>query len=247
MVNKLVIKNIIDKYYLGENDSVKWTIENKKLSIPFMSASRELIGRITHSNFNLEDCNLAIFDTKKLLNLITITHGNLLFNFEKVKSFYTKMHFADENFNLTYALADPLLIAKVGEVTEPNWDSIIPLSKDSMAHLIKAKSALSGETNTNIMTTSVEKDLNGDNQFMFTFGDEHGHNNKVRYQMGGIVKESREAIPYNSDTFKNILNVNKDMENGCLYFSYKGLMKIEFTLGELTSTYYLVRRESTNF
>jgi hypothetical protein len=247
MVNKLVIKSIIDKYYLGENDSVKWGIKDKNLTIPFMSSSRELIGRITHSNFNLDDCELAIFDTKKLLNLITITHGDLLFTFDKVKSYYTKMHFADENFSLTYALADPLLIGKVGEVTEPNWDSIIPLSKDSIAHLIKAKSALSGETNTNIMTTNVEKDLNGDNAFIFTFGDEHGHNNKVKYQMYGEVSPSNESIPYNSDTFKNILNVNKDMENGCLYFSYKGLMKIEFTLGELTSTYYLVRRESTNF
>ncbi len=247
MINKLVIKSIIDKYYLGENDSVKWLIKDNHLEIPFMSASRELIGKITHSNFDLEDCNLAIFDTKKLLNLITITHGNLMFSFEKVKSFYTKMNFADENFNLTYALADPLLIAKVGEVTEPEWDTILSLSKDNISHLIKAKSALSGETNTNIMTTSVEKDLDGDSAFVFTFGDEHGHNNKVKYQMYGVVGECNETIPYNSDTFRNILNVNKDMEEGNIYFSYKGLMKVEFKVGELTSTYYLVRRESTNF
>jgi hypothetical protein len=247
MINKLVIKSIIDKYYLGENDSVKWLIKDNHLEIPFMSASKELIGKISHSNFTLEDCELAIFDTKKLLNLISITHGDLIFNLEKTKSIYTKMHFEDANFSLTYALADPLLIGKVGQVTEPQWDSTIELTSDNLLHLVKAKNALSGENNVNIMTTSVEEDLNGNYRLIFTFGDEHGHNNKVKYQLEGNITPSSEMIPYNSDTFRNILNVNKDMEEGKLYVSYKGLLKLEFKTQDTISTYYLVRRENTNF
>jgi hypothetical protein len=247
MINKLVIKGIIDKYYLGEIQSVKWVVKDGNLEIPFMSPSKELIGKITHSNFNIENCELAIFDTKKLSNLISITHGDLLFNLEKTNSVYTKMHFEDEIYSLTYALADPLLIGKVGQVQEPEWDCSIDLTTDNLHHIVKAKNALSGENNTNVMTTHVEEDINGVLQFVLTFGDEHGHNNKVKYQLEGELSKNLEMVPYNSDIFRNILNVNKDMQQGKMLVSYKGLIKLEFKVDEVTSTYYLVRRESTNF
>jgi len=247
MINKLVLQGIINKYYLGEIQSVKWIVKDNTLEVPFMSPSKELIGKVTHSNFNLEDCELAIFDTKKLSNLISITHGDLLFNLEKTKSIYTKIHFEDENYSLTYALADPLLIGKVGQVQEPEWDCTIELTSENLLHIVKAKNALSGENNVNIMSTHVEEDINGVLQFILTFGDEYGHNNKVRYQLEGDLTQNLEMIPYNSDIFRNILNVNKDMQQGKMWVSYKGLIKLEFTVDNTTSTYYLVRRESTNF
>ncbi len=81
--------------------------DTQTLTIEFMSVNKEVIGKIVHENFDLEDSELAIFDTKKLLNLISITSSDLMFTLEKGKSVYTKMHFADNAFNLTYALADP--------------------------------------------------------------------------------------------------------------------------------------------
>ena len=128
MVNKLILQSIINKYYLGEVESVKWKIQDKVLTIDFMSVNKEVIGNIIHTDINIEDSNLAIFDTKKLLNLINITSGDLLINFEKTKSIYTKMFLADSDFNLTYALSDPLLIAKPGTVDEPKWDTYVCLS-----------------------------------------------------------------------------------------------------------------------
>jgi len=124
MINKLVLQNVINKYHLGEIEQVKWKTSNKTLSIDFMTLNKEVIGNITHKDFDLEDSELAIYETKRLLNLLSITQGDLLFNLEKTKSIYTKIHFADTNFNLTYALSDPLLIGKVGSVTEPEWDAV---------------------------------------------------------------------------------------------------------------------------
>ena len=91
MVNKLILQSIINKYHLGEIQSVKWNIQNKKLNIDFMSINKEIIGNVTHTDMGIEDSNLAIFDTKKLLSLINITSGDLLINFEKTKAIYTKM------------------------------------------------------------------------------------------------------------------------------------------------------------
>jgi hypothetical protein len=159
MVNKLVLQSVINKYYLGENESVKWKINNKTLTIDFMSINKEVIGKIVYDGFDVEDSELAIFDTKKFLNLLSITSNDLMFNLEKGKSVYTKMHFADNSFNLTYALADPLLIGKVASVTEPEWDACLPLEKEHVDNLVKAKNALTGIGS---MTISVDKDFNDD-------------------------------------------------------------------------------------
>jgi hypothetical protein len=244
VVNKLILQSVINKYYLGENESVKWKIKDKTLTIDFMSISKEVIGNITHNNIDIEDSELAIFDTKKLLNLIGITSGDLLFSLEKNRNLCTKMHFADSDFNLTYALADPLLIGRVGAVTEPEWDAVLPFEKEYVDNLVKAKSALAG---IGLLTVSVDKDLNGDDMCVFTFGDEQGHNNKITYQMYGKINQQKIEIPFNSDIFKNILHVNKDLESGTLYLSYQGLMKLEFKSEDTTSEYYMVRKEESAF
>jgi len=244
MVNKLVLQSVINKYYLGENESVKWKIKDKTLTIDFMSVSKEVIGKITHNDIDIEDSELAIFDTKKLLNLLSITQGDLMFELEKGKSVYTKMKFADASFNLTYALADPLLIGKVATAAEPEWDVCLPLEKEHVDNLVKAKSALAG---VGLMTISVDVDMNGDDMCVFTFGDEQGHNNKITYQMYGKIKPEKIELPFNSDMFKNILKENKDLESGHIWISYQGLMKIEFTSENTTSMYYMVRREESAF
>jgi len=244
MVNKLVLQSVINKYYLGENESVKWKIKDKTLSIDFMSVNKEVIGKVIHTGFDVEDSELAIFDTKKLLNLLSITQGDLIFELEKGKSVYTKMKFADESFNLTYALADPLLIGKVGSVTEPQWDAVLPLEKEHVDNLVKAKNALAGIGS---MTLSINVDLNGDNMCVFTFGDEQGHNNKITYQMYGKIKPDNVEIPFNSDMFRNILKENKDLDSGFIHLSYQGLMKLQFKSEDTVCEYYMVRKEESAF
>ena len=244
MVNKLVLQSIINKYHLGEIPSVKWNIQDKVLTIDFMSINKEVIGNITHTDIDIEDSSLAIFDTKRLLNLVNITSGDLLINFEKTKVVYTKMYIADNDFNLTYALSDPLLIGKTGTVDEPEWDMVLPLEKEYVDNLVKAKSALLGVGN---MTLSPDKTLDGEDMCVITFGDEQGHNNKIVYHLAGDIRQADVSIPFNSDIFKTILNVNKDLEAGTLCLNYQGLMKLEFTSENTTSTYYLIRKEESAF
>lgn len=244
MVNKLVLQSVINKYHLGEIEQVKWIIKDKTLTVNFMTLNQEVIGKVVHEGFDLEDSELAIYDTKKFLNLLSITSGDLMFTLEKGKSVYTKMHFADNAFNLTYALADPLLIKKVGTVTEPEWDAVLPLEKEYVDNLVKAKNALTG---IGTMSIKVDIDLNGDNTCIFTFGDEKGHDHKITYQMYGNIKQEKADIPFNSDMFRNILKENKDLESGNIYLNYQGLMKIEFKTEDTLCEYYMVRREESAF
>ena len=77
MINKLTIQSIINKYYLGINEAVKWEINNNCLNIDFMTPSKDVIGNVTCNNFQLEDSKLAIYDTKKLSSLVNICNGDL--------------------------------------------------------------------------------------------------------------------------------------------------------------------------
>ena len=244
MINKSILQSVISKYYLNVCESVKWKTEKNNLSIDFMSPTADIIGKVTCDNFPLEDSELAIYDTKKLSSLISICNGDLLLELEKQHKLISKLKISDLNFNLTYAVSDPLLVPKVGTVNIPEFTVNLNLAKEDIDNLIKAKSALQGIDNMLITTTT---NLDGENVCEFVFGDEHGHNNKITYQILGDITEESMKIPYNSDTFKTVIHANKDMEEGTLKISSMGLMEFKFKTDEVTSEYYMVRKAETDF
>jgi hypothetical protein len=243
MVHKLTLVSIINKYYLNVNESVKWIIDNKTLDIMFVTPSKDVIGKIKCENFDCGDGKLVIYDTKKLLNLVNICSGELILEFDKNKNNPSKLYISDSTFNLIYALADPLLINKVGEVNTPDWDVKLNLDNEIINNLIKAKSSLS---DVEAMSLITSLNLNGEEVCEFMFGDEKGHNNKVIYQIPGDIRKLNINIPFSSDIFKNILQANKDLDSGRLYLSEKGLMKLEFKSGDISSEYFLVRKSEQN-
>ncbi len=244
MINKLTLQSIINKYYLGLNESVKWSIDNNTLEINFMTPTKDVIGSVICNSFEVENASLAIYDTKKLQNLVSICNGDLLLELEKTNKVFTKLKISDMNFNLNYALSDLLLIDKVGTVNVPDWVVELNLTPEDTENIIKAKSALAGIDNM-LVTTAV----NLDNQDVveFVFGDESGHNNKITYQIQGDIREQDMKLPFNSDMLKTILQANKDMDGGKLYLSTMGLMKLEFSNNGISSEYFMVRRAETEF
>ena len=244
MINKSTVQSIINKYYLGVNESVKWEIKDNSLNIDFMTPTKDIIGSVKCNDFQLEDSKLAIYDTKKLNSLINICNGDLLLELEKNNAIYTKLKISDLNFNLNYALSDPLLINKVGEVNEAEWVVELNLTSEDIDNIIKAKSALSQVDNMLVTTTT---DMDGQDVVEFVFGDESGHNNKITYQISGNITEQDIKLPFNSDMLKTILQANKDMEGGQLHLSSMGLMKLEFENESITSKYFMVRRAETEF
>ena len=244
MINKAKLQSVINKYYLNVNEAVKWIIKENQLVIDFMSPTKDIIGKLTCDDFKLEDSTLAIYDTKKLNSLVSIYNGDLLLELEKENKVFTKLKISDLNFNLTYALSDVLLIGKVGTINMPEFVVKLNLTSENIDNLIKAKSALSQVDNMLVTTTT---NLDGENVCEFIFGDESGHNNKITYQILGDITEQNLKIPFNSDTFKTILNANKDMEEGVLNISSMGLIEIKFKSDSISSEYYMVRKAETEF
>lgn len=240
MISKNVLQSVIAKYYLnGLNNQVKWRIKDKALTI--YAGEKGRVCKVHLNDFDIEDSELGIFDTDKLSKLLSITSGELSLSLEKIKSVYTKMHIADLNFDLTYSLADILILGKTTWYEDPEtWEIDIDLQMEDVDHLIKAKNALSDVNNMLITTT---QDFDGNNICEFVFGDNTGFSNKITYQLNGDIKEDNLSIPFDSDIFKSILNSNKNMSKGNLKLSNKGMIKLTFNSDDIESVYYIARNE----
>ena len=144
MINKNIVQSIINKYFLkGLNNTVKWRIKDNTLTI-YAGSSGNLC-KVYLNNFQLEDFELAIFDTDKLNKLISITNGDLLIEPIKSHKIYTKINISDANFDLSYSLADVTIIGKDTWLEDPKngYELETELSVNDIDSLIKAKNALS--------------------------------------------------------------------------------------------------------
>jgi hypothetical protein len=240
MINKNILQSVVSKYYLGGMFSqVKWRIKDNTLTI--YAGEQGRAAKVYLKNFQFEDCELGIFDTHKLSKLLSITNGELLVTAEKTHKVYTKLHIADSNFDLNYSLADIFVIPKAtyyNQIEEPEVD--IELEKENIDALIKAKTALSDQSNLLIKTT---EDLDGNLICEFTFGDIENFSNKVTYTLQGNITISDLELPFNSDILKDIFSNNKDMDNGRLRISADGMIQLNFYSEDIETEYFLLRNE----
>ena len=243
MVNKLELQSVINKYFLnGMVESVKWTTENNALTIDFQSPNKDMIGCVKHTNFPLEDSEIAVYDTSKLNKLLGIASGEVVLELEKTQAVYTKLIISDTNYTLNFSLTDLLMIQDVGNVTDPNnYEIVGELGSEEISAIIKAHSALESDN----VIVKIDKDLDGEDVLVMSFGDNSNHTNKIDYQVPGTTLNNvpyGTKIPFNSAMIKTILNNNKDAESATLKVNSQGLMKLEFTGENWESFYYIIRK-----
>jgi hypothetical protein len=243
MINKNTLQSVIGKYYLnGLIESVQWTTEDNALEIDFQSPNKDMIGRVKHTNFPLENSEIAVYDTSKLNKLLGISSGEVVLELEKQQSIYTKLIISDLNYTLNFSLTDLLMIQEVGEVTDPNnYEIEAELNSEEISAIIRAHNALES----NNVIVKIEKDLDGEDILVMSFGDVSNHTNKIDYQIPNSTLNNVPYginLPFNSSLVRNILNNNKDAESATLKVNSQGLMKLEFTGEDWESFYYIVRK-----
>jgi hypothetical protein len=161
---------------------------------------------------------------------------------EKIKSIFTKLHLQDANFNLTYSLADVLILGKNTYYNDPErWIVEIDLATEDVDNLIKAKNALADVDN---MLITTNKDLDGNYTCEFIFGDNTGFSNKITYQiMLGSNPIEEFQLPFDSNVLRDILSANKDQDRCTLKLSPEGILKLNFYSADLNSEYFVARNE----
>ena len=244
MIEKNKLQSIISKYYLGGLiESTKWEIQNNVLNINLMSPTKDMVGNINCTNFLLEDCVLAIFNTSQLNKLLQITSGQIEIAPIKSHKATTKLTFQDASFTVEYSLADPLMIQSPPTINEPNtWDVIASLEPNDVLAFTKASSAIQ---NSELVILQPNKTIDGKVILEFTFGDKTEFSNKITLEIDASHNiESGQKIPFNSNMLKEIFHNNKGANSTILKFTQEGLLKLEFEFKEenIKTTYFVVRK-----
>lgn len=245
MINKVELQSVINKYYLdGLIEAVKWDTKDNRLNIKFTAPTREMIGEINCNDFKLEDSSFGISNTSQLLKLINITAGEVMLSFIKNNKIFTKLIIADQQFTVSYSLADILTIPKTGAYNgSEEWDIETKLDSETISALIKAKSALA-ESETVVIKSFTS--LDGDAQLELTFGGDIEYSNKVSYYISNLKQNSKPKefeLAFNSDLLKEILSCNKDANEAQMFLNLEGVIKLEFKADNTISTYYIVKKD----
>jgi hypothetical protein len=246
MINKADLVSIISKYHLnGLNEAVKWEIKDKKLIIKFTTSNNTMIGSVTYDGVDLEDSTIGISSTSQLNKLINITNGYLNLEYVKQHKLITKLIIADNQFTLNYALADTMIIPKAGEyIGDGVYNITADLDNESINAIVKAKSALA-DSDTVVFKPFTNDD--GDLQLEMQFGGNIEYSNKVSFYLSDIQTHNLPnnfQAHYYSDTVKEIMYCNKDVAGGKMSINLDGVMKLEFSSGNLRSEYYIIQKEN---
>ena len=181
MVNKNLLQSFICRWYSGRFNAVKWRIDNNTLTVYAGESGR--VCKVELNDFDLENKEIGIFDTHKLSKLLSITTGELLLTLDSQGALSNKLNIADEGFDLSYSLSDPLVIPKTKWYKDPEtWEMELELSPTDVDNLIKAKNALSDYDFLNIKATQDEDVINSKG-ILGQITD----SNKITYKINGII------------------------------------------------------------
>ena len=241
MINKVELQSTISKYNLGGMiDAVKWTVQDKHLTIKFNAPTKDMIGEITHTLFDIEDCEIAIYNTSQLDKLLAITSGDVNLQLEKIGKIFGRLVIEDTNYKLNYSLSDLLLIQKPGTVMDPdNYIVESVLESDAISAVIRAKNALQSDNVNFTITTNFD----GEQVLTMIFGDNSTHTHKVEYIVPNTVITGNQYnfnTPFNSEMIRVIFANNKDANKAYMSLNINGLLRLVFEGDKWKSTYYII-------
>ncbi|MDB4343464.1 hypothetical protein OAA15_00425 [bacterium] len=239
-MEKTKLVKVIEKYHLSKLiEKGCWTIENNNLKIRFNSSNKALVGFLT-TDIQLEDADIGIFDTEQLLSLVNITDETLLLSFKKVGMMPSQLNIEDSNFSLLYSLSDTTLIERIESVNEPPTPlTTIDIQPDFIVNYLRAKKALSKEERIHIQLGVNDQD---EKVARFMLGEHTTYSNSIKFELYCDFEDSmRETIPFECNTLRDILAVNKNAETIKLTLWGEGMMKIETMEEGIGVEYFLIR------
>lgn len=240
-MDKSSLVQIIEKYYLnGLVEKASLSIKDKVIDIKVVSQNKDLVAFVTSPGFEIEDCELGVYDTSQLLKLVNITDSFLTIDILKKHHIAKTLLISDNVYDLEFALADTMMIPSTPKIEEPDYEVLVNLDVDFLNKFIKSKKAL----DTKIFSVESSVDATGVNTLKFILGAQEKHTNKVIFSVvAETIGTPGELLLFPIEEFKEILDANKDMESGSLRISEQGLMRVEFKVGEVLSSYLLVAKE----
>ena len=240
-MQKQTLTSVIDKYHLnGIVESVKWSIKDKNITVDFITPMKNLVGKVTSPNFELDDTELGIYNTSQFNKLVKIMDNTIVLGLNK-SPYGTPLELtlADNQYDLNYYLSDLMLIETVPTINEPDsYDAEATIDSDFISKFANAKKALG-----DVKQFTVKDELNNENtkDLVIVIGDGNGYANKIKFKTPCESLFGLNEIPFPADVMMELLKANEEADSGTIQISQEGLMKISFKEESIESIYYLVR------
>lgn len=240
-MNKQTLTSVIDKYHLnGAVESVKWSIKDKKVTIDFITPMKNLVGKITSPDFDLEDSEIGIYNTSQFNKLVKIMDHTIILKLNKSeKGTPLELTLADNQYDLNYYLSDLMLIESVPAINEPaSYDAEANIDSEFILRFANAKKALG-----DVKQFTIKDELNNENMkdLVIVIGDGNGYANKIKFKTPCESMFGLNELPFPADVMMELLKANEEADSGKIQISQEGLMKISFKEENIESIYYLVR------
>ena len=243
-MNKSQLTNFITKYTLGgEIKSTKWTSDGNSLSTRFISGDKSVVGKVELNKFShLKPCELGVYNTGQLTSLLSVLGDDVEVNLSQSGDKFISMELEDtkRKTKSKYMLSDLSVIPTPPELKNlpDSFELGIKVDPYFVSTFISGKGALSEAETFTILTENGETKI--------VIGYASIASNRVTIPVETTKGGEIEPISFNANMFASILNANKDCESATLEVSSAGLSRIQFSIDNYDSEYYLVSTQAVN-
>lgn len=236
-MEKSKFEKFIGKYNLGGScESVTLKSDGDTLSVRSISGDKNVLGEVVVSNINFPEGEFGVYETKKLKSILSVLDENITIKPNSVNGSVSGLNITDNSTKATFVLADPTVIPPVPDLKKlPPMDFTITLDEKFISTFIKAKNALSEVETFAVMSAGEDATA--------TVVIGHSANNTNRISINVTTDKIAKVLPisFSANYLREILTSNKEISNGTLQISSKGLSVAKFDANDFTSTYYLVQ------
>jgi hypothetical protein len=233
-MDKQKLTGFVEKYSLGNNiEAVKWAISNNSLQTEFISGCKTLLGVVKLNDFQMQDCELGIYNTSQLQKMLSVVGNSIDLKLKMVEERAIGLTITDNDVALNYMLADLDVIPKAPKLkATPEATTRIKITNDFIMKFIKAKNALSDAEHFTVISNTITQIILGHSDI---------NSNRININVSAESDSNMDPISFNADYLREILAANKDNEEGLMEVSADGLAVLTFKNKEYVSKYYMVQ------
>lgn len=239
-MQKNTLNSFISKYSLGGKvNSVKWESNGKSLKTSFITPDKNLLGEVRVDKISFEKSKLGIYETDKLQKLLSVLGDDISLDLNKFDDKAVSMKIKNGKISIDYQLSDLAVISDPPALKKvPAFNTKINIDSNFITTYIKGKSALSDADTFSVVPK-------GDDLFII-INYSTLNTNRVNIPVKTEECEIKDVVSFDADIFKEILVANRECKSAVLEVSNEGLARINFSVGDYESTYYIVASQGVN-
>lgn len=234
-MEKSKLERFISKYNIGGAcETVKYVSNGTDMTVRSISDDKNILAEVTSHDIGFPEGEFSIYETKKLRSLLSVLGEKLQVAGNNSNGKVVGLNLSDSDTKITFVLADESVIPKVPDLKKlPPVDIEIVLDEKFMNTFARAKGALSEVDTFTVTSDGTDATV--------VIGYSSLNTNRVNIKTTTKTNTKIEPVSFSANYLKEVLASNKEIKDGVLKVSSKGLAVAEFSGDGFTSKYCLVQ------